>query len=169
MATNVVTAIPDLHNANRGTKRGLELLEKSLEDYGAGRSILLDKHGTAIAGNKTLEAATAKGFKVRVVDSDGKELIAVRRTDLDLDNGDKRARELAYADNRVGQVGLEWDLPVMQVDQMAGVELKKFWFPEELKALFGEADAPDGFQEVNESLHTDHECPKCGYRWSGGE
>jgi hypothetical protein len=33
------------------------MLEKSLRDLGAGRSILLDSKGAVIAGNKTLEAA----------------------------------------------------------------------------------------------------------------
>jgi len=39
-------------NANRGTERGTSALESSLELYGAGRSILLDKNGIIIAGNK---------------------------------------------------------------------------------------------------------------------
>jgi hypothetical protein len=43
---------PDKRNANRGTVRGRALLEDSLRRYGAGRSILADKHGNIIAGNK---------------------------------------------------------------------------------------------------------------------
>lgn len=27
---------------------------------------------------------------------------------------------------------------------------------------------PDDFGEVGEDIATDHECPRCGYRWSGG-
>jgi hypothetical protein len=30
------------------------------------------------------------------------------------------------------------------------------------------AIAPDDFPEYDESISTEHECPKCGYRWSGG-
>jgi hypothetical protein len=26
---------------------------------------------------------------------------------------------------------------------------------------------PEDFQAVDESIQTDHQCPKCGYRWSG--
>ena len=44
----------DSRNANKGTERGLALLDKSLRQYGAGRSILVDKNGRVIAGNKTL-------------------------------------------------------------------------------------------------------------------
>ena len=32
-------------NANRGTDRGRDLLRRSLKDYGAGRSIVVDAHG----------------------------------------------------------------------------------------------------------------------------
>jgi hypothetical protein len=27
---------------------------------------------------------------------------------------------------------------------------------------------PDDFKEVDENIETEHECPKCGYKWSGG-
>jgi hypothetical protein len=48
--------VPDDSNANRGSKRGAALIKKSLKDYGAGRSILLDKNNRVIAGNKTRES-----------------------------------------------------------------------------------------------------------------
>lgn len=47
--------IPDDRNANKGTERGNGLLERSLQQYGAGRSILIDKNNRIIAGNKTVE------------------------------------------------------------------------------------------------------------------
>ena len=31
------------------------------------------------------------------------------------------------------------------------------------------AKAPEDFKEVDENIHTDHHCPKCGYEWSGGQ
>ncbi len=49
--------VPDSANANRGTERGSAMIEDSLRKFGAGRSILIDKHGNVIAGNKTLEHA----------------------------------------------------------------------------------------------------------------
>lgn len=30
----------------------------------------------------------------------------------------------------------------------------------------GEVEPPDDFKEVDENIETEHECPKCGYRWS---
>jgi hypothetical protein len=42
-----------------------------------------------------------------VVQTDGTKIIAVQRTDLDM-RTDKRARELAIADNRVAELDLDW-------------------------------------------------------------
>jgi hypothetical protein len=47
---------PDRRNANKGTERGLKALDHSLRQYGAGRSILVDKHGRIIAGNYVLSS-----------------------------------------------------------------------------------------------------------------
>src|SRR4051812_24931650 len=92
---------PDPHNANKGTKRGLELLERSLERNGLGRSVLVDRNGILIAGNKTTErVADLDGdVEVIVVKTNGRQLVVVQREDLDLTNPkDQRARELAIAD-----------------------------------------------------------------------
>lgn len=100
---------PDQHNANRGTKRGREMVQKSIADLGAGRSILLDKNNRIIAGNKTVAGAIADGMKnVRIIETRGDEIIAVKRIDLDLIK-DKKAKLLAIADNRTSEIGLEWD------------------------------------------------------------
>ena len=88
----------------RAPSAARQIVEDSLRNYGAGRSILLDKHGNIIAGNKTAEGAARIGLDdVIVVKTDGTKLVAVQRTDLDLTT-DKAAKELAIADNRAGQV-----------------------------------------------------------------
>src|SRR6185295_5926047 len=99
----------DAMNANRGTDRGREALERSLREYGAGRAVLIDRHGHIIAGNKTVERAMALNLPLRVVKTDGTHLIAVQREDLDLSR-DPRAKALAIADNRVGELDLQWDV-----------------------------------------------------------
>lgn len=124
----------DPRNANRGTERGRALLDRSLRQYGAGRSILLDKHNRIIAGNKTTEVAADIGLeKVLIVETDGTELVAVKRTDLDLD--DKPARELAYADNRVTEIDLDWSAAQLVQDAAQGIDLDQFFRPDELDAL----------------------------------
>jgi hypothetical protein len=135
---------PDKKNANKGSKRGAEMIEDSLRNYGAGRSILLDKNGLIVAGNKTSEAAAAIGLEdVIVVKTDGHQLVAVQRMDLDL-RTDQAAQELAIADNRAAQVSLTWDTDVLKALGDQGCDLDKFWTMTELAALF-----PNGEEEKN--------------------
>lgn len=95
----------DNKNANKHTQKGLGLLEKSLQRLGAGRSILLDKDNNIIAGNGVVEIAGQIGLEnIRIIDSDGSEIIAVRRTDVTLDS--KKGRELAIADNQTAKEGI---------------------------------------------------------------
>ena len=127
---------PDTKNANKGTDRGRAMIESSLRTYGAGRSILIDKHGSIIAGNKTVENCTAIGMEdVLVVQTDGTRLVAVQRIDLDLN--DKAAQELAIADNRAGQVSLDWDIDVLKE---LDVDLAKFWSEDELVILLADKE-----------------------------
>lgn len=129
---------PDPSNANRGTERGRALLEQSLRQYGAGRSVLVDRNGRIIAGNKTLQTAGEIGLEdVIVVQTDGKQIVAVQRMDLDLAN-DEAARMLAYADNRVGQIDLDFDPAQLLADMTAGLPLDDFWRQDELDALLAE-------------------------------
>lgn len=142
----------DKRNANKGTVRGKGMLDKSVRKLGAGRSIVVDKHGRIIAGNKTRQAMVEAGItQARVVETDGKELVVVKRIDLDLDEGGA-ARELAYADNRVGEVDLQWDHDVILED----TEIVSDWFTDpELAAMGAEIeDQPvewDGMPEFAEA------------------
>ena len=103
----------DTLNFNKGTYEGEWLIKKSLERFKAGRSVLIDKNNNIIAGNKTVSAAATMGMKVRVIETTGEELVAVKRTDIDLDS--KEGRELALADNRTAQINLAWDEPNLEV------------------------------------------------------
>lgn len=78
-------------------EKNKRLIQKSLVDCGAGRSILIDKEDCIIAGNGVYEQAQELGLKVRVIESDGTELIAIKRTDLKTE--DARRKALALADN----------------------------------------------------------------------
>jgi site-specific DNA-methyltransferase (adenine-specific)/site-specific DNA-methyltransferase (cytosine-N4-specific) len=133
----------DDKNANRGTDRGRQIVGHSLERYGAGRSVLADRAGKLIAGNKTVEQARAAGMKIRVVPTDGRELVVVQRTDLDMDQ-DNAARELAIADNRAGELGLEWDADMLALLQEDGARLDFMFDEHELEAIYAQS-----FKEEN--------------------
>lgn len=131
---------PDNHNANRGTERGLRALDRSLRNLGAGRSILVDKNGVIIAGNKTTDRAVDIGLEdAIVVETDGTQLVVVQRTDLDLAT-DSRARELAYNDNQVASLDLDWDPIVIKEDYLNGVPLDTLFSEDELADLLKAAD-----------------------------
>ena len=110
----ITDLVPDDKNLNKGTERGKELIETSVGRFGAGRSVLIDKNNRIIAGNKTQEAAIAKGIKdVIIVETDGTQLVAVKRNDVDLDSREGR-EEMALADNATVKADLEWDTEQME-------------------------------------------------------
>lgn len=122
--------IPDDKNFNIGTEYGNQLIEKSFRKFGAGRSILIDKNNRIIAGNKSVENAVAIGLEdVQVVESDGKRIIAVKRTDIDLDSPE--GRELALADNATAKANIVFDAELLEAEvgeavaEEWGVELPK--------------------------------------------
>ena len=104
-------------------------MERSFKEMGAGRSILIDRNGHIIAGNKSQKAAIAAGIKkVRVIETTGDELVAVKRTDVDIDSAE--GRKMAYLDNLTTQVNLTWDqteLEAVQAD-VEGFDIADFGF-----------------------------------------
>lgn len=100
--------IPDDKNNNKGTEFGNHLIEKSIQKFGAGRSILIDKNNRIIAGNKTIENATSVGIeKLIIVETTGDTVVAVKRTDINLDS--TIGREMALADNATAKANIKWD------------------------------------------------------------
>ena len=146
-----MTHISELHfddkNFNRHTSYGMSLIEKSLRNNGAGRSILLDKDNNIIAGNGVVESAGQIGLeKVKIVETTGDEIIAVKRTDISLNS--EKGREMALADNATASVDLEWDEDNLK-SEFSDEELKE-WGVElnwENKEEIVEDEAP----EVNEN------------------
>ena len=89
----------------------------------------------------SLQAAIATGItKVLIVDTDGDEIVAVRRRDVDLDS--KVGRELAFADNATQQVSLAWDETELQAVQadVEGFDIADFGFDIEDLPQLSESD-----------------------------
>lgn len=138
MTKSKLTLALDNENANQGTNRGKQLLKESLEKLGAGRSIVCDRNGTILAGNKTYEQAQALGIPIELIHTQGDRLVAVVREDLDLDEDD-RARLLAYSDNRISELDLSWsvDQLLSDVDLLGATNL---WNESELALLQDDFD-----------------------------
>lgn len=118
MAKTSKKKITDYHfdnrNINLGSEFGDALLEKSLREAGAGRSILSDKNGVIIAGNKTLQKATEIGItKIIEVETDGTELVVVKRNDLSIDSA--AGTRLKILDNTVSKHNYVEDADVVEV------------------------------------------------------
>lgn len=76
----------------------------------------------------------------------------------------------ALADNKLGELAT-WD------DEGVGSILASFddeersiaGFDDEAFAPIVDPDAPEAFTSFDETIETEHQCPKCGYAWSGGK
>ena len=103
----------DKRNYRKHSDRNKELINKSLKECGAGRSIVIDNEGEIIAGNGIYEQAQKLGIKTKIIETDGSELVVVKRTDLNTDD-DKR-KKLAVMDNSTSDSS-EFDLELLSVD-----------------------------------------------------
>lgn len=155
--------IPDSQNANLGSERGGKLLMESIQKYKLGRSIVTDRNGIILAGNKTHAAAEKLGIdKIRVVETDGSELVVVKR--MDLKHGSAEATGLALSDNVTAKEGILFDLTQVATLHKEHPEVVDFWFPD----LDSQGKKPpDEFPSYDEDIETEHTCPSCGYSWSG--
>jgi hypothetical protein len=85
----------DSNNFRLHSDENKRIIKKSVDELGAGRSILLDSDNSIIAGNGVMEAWGDK--PIRIIETDGTELIAVKRTDLK--TTDENRKKLALLDN----------------------------------------------------------------------
>lgn len=155
---------PDPRNARRHTDRNLATIEAALREVGAARSIVVDEDGTVLAGNATVKAAASAGItSVRVVEADGSELVAVRRSGLT----PEQKRRLALFDNRAAELA-EWDAGMLAALE-ADTDLSGLWTDDELAEILARNEPPDvAFPEYDESAAEQvawATCPECGHRF----
>jgi hypothetical protein len=136
----------DPQNANKGTQRGRAMVASSVRRHGFGRSVLVDKH-VARHDDELRVPGRRRGLH-GLVAGDEAELVVVQRTDLDLAQPD--AQELAVADNRAGEVGLEWNVAVLTKLDAAGAAVQQFWRPPEWAKLLSPSSAVSGADDIPE-------------------
>jgi len=102
---SIEALVPDAANVRKHGDRNKKVIRRSLAQFGAGRSVVLDGDNVVRAGNGTLEAAAAEGFnEVLVVEPKPGQLVAVLRPDWT----PAQAVGYAIADNRASELA-EWD------------------------------------------------------------
>lgn len=145
--TSIKELQPDPRNARRRTDRSAALIAKSLQQFGAARSIVIDENNRVLAGNGTIEGAKAAGIqKVRIIETDGSELIAVKRSGL----SDEQKIALAVADNRTSDLS-EWDTDILA--ELSQEQTLDPWFTnDELSKLFGDKEEEDLSDDQSDEL-----------------
>lgn len=130
-----LSVVPQKKNANRHTQRGMQALERSLEQDGWIGAITVAADGEAFDGSARVEKTAENGMldDAIVVDSDGTRPIVVRRTDIPSAT-DERAVRLGIAANRVASLNLEWE-PDVLAGIPADIDLSSMFYPHELANL----------------------------------
>jgi ParB-like chromosome segregation protein Spo0J len=152
---------PDPRNARKHGERNIGQIERSLEAYGAARSIVVDETGRILAGNGLVEAAANVGIEaVRTVESNGNEIIAVVRRGLT----EEQKLGLAIADNRTAELA-DWNADVLK-ELGDEIDLTKFWSADELVGLLSLQPEESSAKEIDsDSFIMQCKCPKCGFEF----
>ena len=153
--------LPYARNARTHSDAQIAQVAASILEFGWTNPILAGADGVVIAGHARLAAARKLG------------MIEVPVIVLEHLSANQR-RALVIADNRIA-LAAGWDDELLAAELGAlredGFDLDIVGFSDpELDALLGsETEPPEEFREYDETVPTDHECPKCGYKWSGGK
>ena len=145
----------DTRNYRKHDKRNLDLIKKSIDEVGFGRSVVIDNNNEIIAGNGVVSQLDSD-TKIKVVETDGSELVVVKRTDLATD--DEKRKRLAIMDNSASDTS-EFDIELLQADfdvpdlQDMGIDVPSIDFSYEEDALNEE-------KQINKKLL---KCPVCGH------
>ena len=102
----------DKRNYRTHNKKNLDLIKKSVKEVGLARSIVIDNENNIICGNG-LTSTLDKNTPIQIIETDGSELVVVKRTDLK--TGDEKRKQLAIMDNSTSDSS-EFDLESLQAD-----------------------------------------------------
>jgi ParB-like chromosome segregation protein Spo0J len=160
---------PNPHEVNTHDERNLAAITESLRDHGQMKNVVTNAEGEMAAGWGTfLAAAQALGWQYLAAVASAKP--------------EDNLRKYALLDNRTAQLARFDDAALLAelvaLDEEQGTKPEEVgWNAEEFAKLAASLippepiespEPPDDFPEADEDLPTEHTCPKCGYKWSGG-
>ena len=156
---DVTSLTPNPRNPNKHGDTQVALLAKIIRHQGWRAPITISRRsGFVVTGHGRLEAAKLLQVAEVPVDEQDFATEADEWAHLIADN---RIAELADADRAMLRDLAEdldsgsFDMELTGVDHAAREELMTAAAP------------PEAFAEVDENIPTEHQCPKCGYAWSG--
>lgn len=95
-------------NLNKGTDKGRDMVQRSIDKFGMRDAVVIDKNGEIISGNHRKKAATKKGItKERIIEATSDEVIAIQYKDVDLSTPE--GKELALALNQTAKFNINID------------------------------------------------------------
>ena len=146
----------DKRNYRRHNDKNRNLIKKSIEEVGFGRSIVVDNDNEIVCGNGVV-SQIAKSTPIKVVETNGSELIVVKRTDLKTD--DAKRKQLAVMDNSASDTS-DFDIELLKED-FSIEELGDFGI-----TVFeaSQIDVDSFFEDSEEKIKEPKtiKCPKCG-------
>jgi len=154
--------IPYARNTRTHSPEQVAQIAGSIREFGFTNPILIDGQNGIIAGHGRVMAASKLGLakvpciRLAHLTDTQKRAYIIADNKLALNAGwDEEMLGLELSDLRE----LDFDLGLLGFD---GDAIEDFLKPQEI-----EPTSPEEFQEVDENIDTEHECPKCSYRWSG--
>lgn len=158
---------PNPCNPNTHPEEQIKLLANIIAKSGFRSPIVVSKRsGFVTKGHGRLMASELLGLKSVPVDFQDYDSDEAELADMVADN---RIAELAEFDRSILKDILA-DLDTGSFDMLTtGFDLPAIEALMTAAAFYDDTPPPESFKEVDEKIDTEHECPKCGYKWSGGK
>ncbi len=157
----IAKLLPYARNPKTHPPEQVELIAKSMARFGQAQIVLVDEVGGIIAGHGRVLAAQKLGWDSMVVgEARGWS--------------DEEKRAYRIADNELGGQRLApWDASLLKIEvrSLGDGDLKSLLGFDQMRLVqfMSDPTAPDEFAEFGEDIAVDHQCPRCGYKWSGGQ
>lgn len=153
--------IPYARNTRTHSETQVSEIAGSIREFGFTNPVLIDQDNEIIAGHGRVLAA-------RKLSIDQVPCIQLKHLT------DTQRRAYSIADNKLA-LNASWDSDLLSLEikdiTEAGFNADMLGFDaDELAAILADdaaAFSPEDFSEYDENINTEHECPKCGYTWSG--
>lgn len=147
--------------------RQIELLKKSMKEFGFTVPIIVNQDNMVLAGHARLRAAKELNLAkvpVIVVDFNYQKSVSYVVTD-------NQQNTLSTIDNDLMKGVAKI---IADYAEISGFDVEATGYSvEDFDKLLEDSipefapEIPDEFQEYDGNIETDHKCPKCGYEWSG--
>lgn len=158
----------DVGNVNTHPELNIRTIRDSLKQFGQVEPLIVQKGtGKVIGGNGRLQVMRDMGLAECDV--------------VEIDASNVEATALGLALNRTAKTSTFDDVALAET--LRALQSEDYpieaagWTDDEVNGLLErigketagpvDAEPPDDFAEYDEDIETEHECPKCGYRWSG--